>query len=98
MSDGFTIDLDEAERGCRSYDGSLPQAALMLREPVADLLDHAGWDGRGRFDAVDRMRSAYRLLSEELGDRQIRGCDVMEDTAEALREIIAVYRRVDGQV
>jgi hypothetical protein len=40
----------------------------------------------------------YEDFCESLAQRQIRACDIMDDTAETLREIVAVYRRVDGQV
>lgn len=98
MPDGFTIDLDEAEKACRAGEGSLPQAAALLREPIVDLISYEGWNGIGSFDAVDRVQATYQALCEVFGERQMRACDVMDANAEALREIIALYRRVDGQL
>lgn len=96
---GFSIDVDEADKACRQGDGSLPQAAAMLRAPITDLVSYEGWDGGlGRFDAVDRMQATYQNFCDVLGKRQARACEIMDDTAEALREIVALYRRVDGHV
>ena len=99
MPTGFIIDLTEAEKGCHQPDGSLPQAAAILREPINDLITYESWDGThpGRFDAVDRLQATYQTLCDVLGHRQSTACDTMDDTAAALRDIITVYRRVDGQ-
>jgi hypothetical protein len=98
--DGYSLDLDEAEKACKLEVGSLPQAARMLREPIAALLTYEGWDNDPslyRFDAVDRMQATYENFCDVLGQRHIRGCDIIDDTAEALRDIVTLYRRVDGQ-
>jgi hypothetical protein len=98
--DGFTADLDEAEKACKLEVGSLPQAAAMLRGPIADLLTFDSWNGAPQehgWDAPYHLQLAWEGFRDALGQRHIRGCDIIDDNAEALRDIITLYRRVDGQ-
>jgi hypothetical protein len=95
--DGFTADITEMDKAARYPGGSLPHAIELLRDPVSTLIVHEGFEGSGRFDATDRLQVAYRAWGEVLGQRLERACEVMDANAEALRDIIALYRRVDGQ-
>lgn len=99
MPVGFTTDLNEAEKACHRDTGSLPNAVTMLREPIADIRAYEGWDGpsAGGFESLWHMQAMYEDFCETIGQRQIKACDIMDDTAQLLRDIIAVYRRVDGQ-
>lgn len=100
MTDGFTVDLNEAAKACDQTTGSLPNAATMLRVPIADVVAYNGWETSltpTDFDVVYRMQGVYDDFCQKIADRQIRACDIMDDTAEALRDIVEVYRRVDGQ-
>jgi hypothetical protein len=94
---GFTARLDEMECAAKEVTGSIPVAAALLRAPVADLREFNDLNGSGRFDPAYDVQTAYESYVEVLAERQARACDIMDDTAEALREIIALYRRVDGQ-
>jgi hypothetical protein len=102
MATGFSIHLDEAEKACKFVDGSLPKAAAGLREPIAVVRTFESWntvpDAAVGFVSFHEMMVAYEDFCETLAQRQIRACNIMDDTAQALREIVAVYRRVDGQV
>jgi hypothetical protein len=95
MHEGFEVDLDEA---AKAADKSLPSAIERLRRPINTLLAHEGFAGPGSFDAAGRFESAYRGWSDSYGWRLGYACDVMDDNAAALREIIAIYRRVDGRI
>jgi hypothetical protein len=100
VSAGFTVDLNEAAKACSRENGSLPEAATMLRVPIADVLAYDPLETKAApadLDVVQRMQGQYHEFCKTIGDRQIRACNIMDDTAEALREIIEVYRRVDGQ-
>lgn len=97
---GFSVDLDEADKACKPEVGTLPQAAMMLRKPLTTLFTFDDWAANRflhQFDAADRMQSAYQGFCDALGQRHSRGCDIIDDTAEALRDIVNLYRRVDGQ-
>nr|WP_042184201.1 hypothetical protein [Kibdelosporangium sp. MJ126-NF4]CEL16140.1 hypothetical protein [Kibdelosporangium sp. MJ126-NF4]CTQ94066.1 hypothetical protein [Kibdelosporangium sp. MJ126-NF4] len=94
-NNGFKVDLDEAEKAAT---GSLPSAVQRLLGPIGTLRTHEGFNGPGSFDAVDRFTSSYAGWSDAQARRLQRGSEVMEANAVALREIIAVYRRVDGRI
>jgi hypothetical protein len=98
MPDGFTVDVDEADKAAKYPGGSLARAVELLRDPISTLIVHEGFQGPGKFDATDRLEVTYRVWGEVIGQRLERACEVMDANAEALREIIAVYRRVDGRV
>ena len=96
MHEGFRIDLDEATKAAEV---SLPKAIDMLRAPVPVLITHLDdFRSPGKFDAADRIQVAYHEWSEAHGRRLQYACDVMTASATALREIIALYRRVDGRI
>jgi hypothetical protein len=102
MATGFSIDVDQAEKACKLYGGTLPQAVEGLRAPIAAVRSFESWntspDAAVGFVSFHEMMAVYEDFCETLAQRQIRACDIMDDSAEALREIVAVYRRVDGQV
>lgn len=97
MHDGFAIDLDEADKAARYPGGSLPHAVELLRAPISGLTVHDEFVRPGMFDAADRLQVVFPGWCEALGHRLERACEVMDANAEALREIIALYRRVDGR-
>jgi hypothetical protein len=92
--DGFTVNLDEAERAATQ---SLPMAASLLRDPVSELVSLVDFEGANVYSASDRAMKAFGLYKEGLGRRQQAIAGVIDDTAEALMDIVNVYRRADGQ-
>ena len=99
---GFSVDLNEVEKACKVNGGTLPKAVAGLREPIASVRAFESWntvpDAAVGFVSFHEMMGAYEDFCETLAQSQIQACDIMDDTAQALREIVAVYRRVDGQV
>jgi hypothetical protein len=95
MHEGFTVDLDEA---AKAADKSLPSAIEHLRRPIATLVAHEGFAGPGSFDAAGRFESAYQGWGEAQARRLRFACDILDANVAALREIIALYRRVDGRI
>lgn len=95
MHEGFTVDLDEA---AKAADKSLPSAIERLRQPVTTLVRHEGFAGQGAFDAAGRFETAYQGWGEAQSRRLRLACDVLDANVVALREVIALYRRVDGRV
>jgi hypothetical protein len=90
---GFVTNVAELER----YSALLPQVADALRKPVATLTEHTATPRPMEVGAVSGMDRAYGALTEDVAARQRIMCDRIDATAEALGEIAAVYRRVDGQ-
>lgn len=68
-----------------------------LKPRIAVLKDHTPSSRPRNLDAVYQMELAFAQFTNELGDRQQHGCTRIDLTAQALRDIAAVYRRVDGQ-
>lgn len=75
----------------------LPRIAEVLRTQRAALTTHEGLEGPGAFDAVHSMERAYADYTDLLGTRLWLGAERIDDTAEALRNIIDLYRKADGQ-
>ncbi|MEV4312839.1 hypothetical protein [Actinocrispum sp. NPDC049592] len=97
MYEGFAIDLAEADKAASDPEGSLPTAVRMYRVPISSLAVYADFARPGKFDATDRLQAVYAGWSDVIAQRQARACDVMDANAQALRDIIALYRRVDGR-
>jgi hypothetical protein len=95
MHEGFKVDLDEATKAA---DKSLPRAIERLRRPINTLLTHEGFAGPGSFDAAARFESAYQGWGEAQARRLRFACDTLDSNVVALREVIALYRRVDGRI
>jgi hypothetical protein len=91
--DGFVTNVAEPER----YAAELPKVADPLRRPVATLTEHTATARPTEVGAVSAMERTYGALTEDIAARQRTMCDRIDATAEALGEITAVYRRVDGQ-
>jgi hypothetical protein len=91
---GFEIDLAEAQKAA---DTSLPNLAAHLRGPAAVLRSHEGLGPGDELDAVRHVQGVYAAYTDVLADRLRKGCDVIDVTAQTLRDIITVYRRADGQ-
>ena len=92
---GFRIDLAEAQKAA---DTSLPNLAAALRGPIPVLNAHEGLTGPGGdLDSTRAAQGAYAAYTDVLADRLRKGCQVIDTTAQALRDILAVYRRADGQ-
>lgn len=90
---GFATNVAELER----YSTLLPQVAEALRKPVTTLTEHTATPRPMEVGAVSGMERTYGALTEDIAARQRIMCDRIDATAEALGEIAAVYRRVDGQ-
>ena len=93
-NDGFTICLDDVEHAATQ---SLPNAAGALRVPIKDLVSHVDIEGVNVYSASNRAMKAFGLYKETVGRRQMDIARVVDETAEALGEIVTVYRRADGQ-
>lgn len=90
---GFTAEVNDLEHMANS----LVEVADLLRAPVGVLTAHEGLDGPGFVQASRDMCTAYAHFTDSIGHRQKTGCDRIDDTARALREIASLYRRADGQ-
>lgn len=92
---GFAIDVYEAQAAA---DTSLPALAQHLRGQVGVLMSHEGLHGPGgNIPAVAHVQQVYADYTDVLGGQLRQGCDVIDATAQALREIVDLYRRADGQ-
>ncbi|MPZ82879.1 MAG: hypothetical protein GEV28_21755 [Actinophytocola sp.] len=94
-NDGFTANLNDADKAATQ---SLPAAASLIRDPVTYLVSLVDFEGANVYRAADRATNAFGLYKEGLGRRQRDIARVVDETAEALKDIVNVYRRVDGQV
>jgi hypothetical protein len=92
--DEFEVNLPELEKIANQH---LPSVAAALRAPANVLMAHEGLEGPGRLDAVYAIEGAYAHFTDSVGIRQRTGCDRIDATAEALRNIADLYRRADGQ-
>lgn len=93
---GFVTDVAELTEFAKT----LPRVADALRRPVATLTEHTPTPraaGVEQVEAVFEMERSYVAFTEDVARRQRIMCDRIDATAEALGEIAAVYRRVDGQ-
>lgn len=94
-SGGFRVDLEELRRAA---DESLPALAEVLRAQVPVLNAHEGLHGPGgRLPAAVGFQIAYAEYTDAIAARQRLGCSLVNATAEALRGIVTVYKRADGQ-
>lgn len=90
----FAVDVGELDMIANT---NLPQAADALRAPINMIMAREGINGVGNLAAVSAMEAEYSGFVSTIGKRQTQGCDRIDQTAQALREIVALYRRVDGQ-
>lgn len=93
-NDGFTVNVNDVEQAATQ---SLPTAAGLLRVPIRDLVAHVDFEGPNVYSAADRATKAFALYKETIGRRQQDIARVVDETAEALLDIVTVYRRADGQ-
>jgi hypothetical protein len=91
---GFAVDVDELDHIANKY---LPQALEVLRSPINVIKSHEGLEGPGRVREVFTMEDEYAAFTDSIGNQQRIGCERIEATITALKEIIELYRRVDGQ-
>lgn len=98
--DGFTADINEMDKAAQRPNGSLPRAVHKLRDPISKLIVHEGFGSRGdgQHEAARMVEVAYQSYCEVLAHRHSQACNAMDATTEALREIVELYRRVDGQI
>lgn len=91
---GFAVDVTELDKIATEY---LPRAAEALRAPIPVIMTRESINGGGNVAAVGAMEAEYSGFVSSIGNRQKLGCERIDATAQALREIVALYRRVDGQ-
>lgn len=91
---GFAVDVGELDKIANS---TLPEVVDALRAPIGVITKREGFNGPGNLAAVAAMESEYAGFTGSIGYRQKIGCDRIDATAQALREVVALYRRVDGQ-
>ncbi|UVS80141.1 hypothetical protein [Actinokineospora sp. UTMC 2448] len=94
MTSGFGLHLNELDRLANQ---ELPLLAEMMAEPIPALAafhDFGPTHNCPEAGAVTRAHSAHLDL---ISSRQRQVCDAIDETAGTLREIIALYRRADGQ-
>jgi hypothetical protein len=91
---GFAVDVNDLDTIANVY---LPQAADSLRAPIRVITAHEGLEGPGTLSAMYPMEDEYAAFTQSIGNQQRVGCARIDATIEALREIVALYRRVDGQ-
>jgi hypothetical protein len=93
-SEGFSVQVDLLDEAART---TLPAVADTLRAPIKVMTDHRPTARPMTVDVVSSMEREYGAFTQEIGNRQRAGADIVDATADALRDIVAVYRRVDGQ-
>lgn len=93
-NDGFTVNINDVEQAATQ---SLPHAAAAIRVPISDLVSHVDFEGANVYSASDRAMKAFGLYKESIGRRQMDIARVVDETAEALTDIVTVYRRADGR-
>lgn len=93
-STGFQVHLDELEHGATTV---LPRVADILRPPAKVLSIHEGLGGPTATREATGVQETYAAYMDFLAARQNRLCDAVGETAEALRQIVELYRRADGQ-
>lgn len=91
---GFAVDVGELDQIANS---TLPEVVDALRAPIKVITAREGIDGPRSLPALAAMEAEYAGFTGGIGYRQQVGCARIEATAQALREIVALYRRVDGQ-
>lgn len=94
QGDGFQTNVGELEKIANNW---LPATAATLRTPMAVLGDHTPTPRPMNVPEVYDVEKAYSGLTQAIADRLENGAKLVDETAEALREIAALYRRVDGQ-
>jgi hypothetical protein len=93
-NDGFTFHVNEAEKAAKE---SLPAVADLLRAPARVLTSHEWMGGAGVVEQAAITQRTYGMYIDMLGRRQYQVANVALDTAEALQDVIDLYRRADGQ-
>lgn len=93
-STSFAADLDALAPVANE---TLPSVAAVADAQHKVASEHEGLNGPGAFPAVDSMQRSYATLTDLLGTRLWLGSERIEDTAQVLKEIIAAYRKADGQ-
>ncbi|UVS81919.1 hypothetical protein [Actinokineospora sp. UTMC 2448] len=93
---GGSFDI-ELEKIAPVADDTLPRLSEMLRKQRDIVIEHEGLEGAGAFAAVFPAQRAYARYTDQLGVRLWLGAERIEETAQALREIIELYRRADAQ-
>jgi hypothetical protein len=93
-SRGFDLDLKDLEPVANTV---LPEVAAALGPSATTILTYDALDGPGHFDAVSSVEGAYEAFTDVIGKRLVIGGDRIRATSQALREVIALYRRADGQ-
>jgi hypothetical protein len=91
---GFAVDVTELDMIANT---NLPQAADALRAPINLIMAREGINGGGNLAAVSAMEAEYSGFVSSIGKRQAQGCGRIDETAQALRDIVALYRKVDGR-
>lgn len=90
MADGFSICLDDAERAANEYLAPVADFLLQRGKTFAASEFSGGEAGAG-------LAEKYRTYLEYVGERQAEGCRRIQLTAQALLEIVDLYRRADAQ-
>ncbi|WP_132121098.1 hypothetical protein [Actinocrispum wychmicini] len=92
--DTFEVDLSALDKIAAQ---DLPAIATALRGIANVVTTHEGLEGPGHLDAVYAMEGAYAHFTDSVGNRQRIACDRIDATANALRDVVNLYRRADGQ-
>lgn len=90
---GFVTNVQELAR----LAADLPAVADALRRPIAVLEEHTYTPRPVAVAAVSNVEREYSAFTDDLARRQRLAADRIDETAQALKEIADVYRRVDGQ-
>lgn len=93
-NDGFTFHINEAQKAVTE---ALPAAADHLNAPVSALVGQDWLGGTGNVAKAAGAQYAYLHYKDMLARRQCTVIDVVNSTADALQEVIDLYRRADGQ-
>ncbi len=93
MPDGFTVDVDKAEKAAKVH---LPALVEHLFGQLTNLRAYAPDHGGGAPpELINQL--VFEGYADLICERLQRGCEIINLTANALAEIVELYRRVDGQ-
>jgi hypothetical protein len=93
-SRGFELDLTDLEPVASTV---LPDVAAALAPSATTILTYDSLEGPGHLAAVSSVEGAYESFTDLIGERLVLGGHRISATAQALRDVIALYRRADGQ-
>lgn len=93
-SASFEVHLGDADKVARQI---LPTAAGLIRSSADPLLVHEGMGNSTECPETTNAQVVYVGFTDYVAWHLRKGAEVTDGMAEALRDIVDLYRRADGQ-